>query len=51
MGLILRIRSRPPPIADNGLAAFMDMDVFDSNSLLAFAAMPIQRLKQRRVSS
>jgi hypothetical protein len=28
------------------LSAFMDMDVFDSNSLLAFAAMPIQISRQ-----
>jgi hypothetical protein len=51
MGLILRFRSRPTPlhIADNGLAAFMDMDVFDSHFLLSLAPVAIQGFKDRGV--
>jgi len=41
----------PLHVANNGLSAVVDVDVFDSYFLLAFAAMPIQRLKQCRVSS
>ena len=41
----------PLHVANNGLSAIVDVDVFDSYFLLAFAAMPIQRLKQCRVSS
>ena len=39
MGLILRIGSHPAPlhIADNRLAALVDVDVFDRNFLLPFA--------------
>jgi len=37
----------PLHVANNGLSAIVDVDVFDSY----FAAMPIQRLKQCRVSS
>jgi len=45
------IRMAPLHVANNGLSAVVDVDVFDSYFLLAFAAMPIQRLKQCRVSS
>jgi hypothetical protein len=43
MGLILRFGPHPAPhhIADDGLAALVDVGVFDGDFLLAFAAMPI----------
>ncbi len=48
MGLIFQIRSYPTPldVADDGLPVVVDMDLFDRNFLLAFAAMPAQRLQQ-----
>lgn len=41
MGLIFQIRSYPTPldVADDGLPVVVDMDLFDRNFLLAFAAM------------
>jgi hypothetical protein len=43
MGLILRFGPHPTllNVTDNSLAAFVDVDVFDGDFLLAFAAMPI----------
>jgi len=44
MGLILGISRHPAPRldgADDGLAAFVDMDVFDADPLLAFATNPL----------
>ena len=45
MGLILGISRHPTPRldgADDSLAAFVDVDVFDANPLLAFAPMLIE---------
>jgi hypothetical protein len=51
MGLILRFGPHPTPldIADNGLSAFVDVDVFDCYLLLTFAAMPIEGFQKRGV--
>ena len=48
MGLILRFGPYPTPldVADDGLAAAMDVDVFDRDLLLALAAMAVERLQQ-----
>lgn len=50
-GVILRFGPHPIPlcVADNGLAAFVDVDVFDGDLLLSLAAMAFQWLEQRRV--
>jgi hypothetical protein len=50
------LQSLPPtpgPLytADNGLAAGMDVDVFDRDFLLTFATMTVERFKQRRISA
>jgi hypothetical protein len=49
MGLILRFGPYPTPlhVADNGLPAFVDVDVFDRDFLLPFAAMAVQCFQQR----
>ena len=51
MGLILQFgpSSTPLHIANNGLSAFVDVDVFDRNFLLALAAMPIESFQKRGV--
>jgi hypothetical protein len=43
MGLILRFDPHPTRlhVAGNSLVAFVDVDVFDRNFLLLFAAMPV----------
>ena len=43
----------PPPldVADDGLSAFMDMNVFDRDPLLAFAAMAVEGFEQRRIGA
>jgi hypothetical protein len=48
MGLILRFGPHPTPlhVADDGLSAFVDVDVFDRDLLLPFAAMAVQCLQQ-----
>jgi hypothetical protein len=53
MGLILRFGIHPAPlyVANNGLSAFVDVDVFDRNFLLALATMPIESFQQRGVGS
>jgi hypothetical protein len=53
MGLFLRFRSHPTPlhIADDGLTAVVDVDVFDRDFLLSFAAMTVQRLQQGSVGA
>ena len=53
MGLILRFSPHPTPlhVADDGLSAFVDVNVFDGYLLLAFAAVAIQSLQQCGVSS
>jgi hypothetical protein len=53
MGLILQFGPHPTSlhIADNGLPAFMDVDVFDRDPLLSFAAMAVQCFEQGRVCS
>jgi hypothetical protein len=53
MGLILRFGPYPTPlhVANNGLSAFVDVDMFDGDLLLSFAAMSIQRFEQSRVCS
>jgi len=38
-------------VADNSLAAFVDVDVFNSDLLLPFAPVSIERLEQRCVGS
>jgi len=51
MGLILCFRLSPSPglnVADHGLAALVNVDMLDSDLLLALASMPVQRLEQRR---
>jgi hypothetical protein len=41
MGLILRFGLHPSPhIADDGLAAIVNVDVFDRTFLLPFATVP-----------
>ena len=47
MGLILRFCPHPTPlhVADNGLSPFVDVDVFDRDFLLPFAAMAVQSLQ------
>ena len=53
MGLILSFRCEPSPpaldVADDGLAAFVDVDVLDRDFLRAFAAVAIEGFQQRRV--
>jgi hypothetical protein len=53
MGLILRFGPHPTPlhVADNGLAALVNVDVFDGDLLLTLTAMPVQRFEQRSVSA
>jgi hypothetical protein len=53
MGLILRFGSASHPlhVADNGLAAFMNVDVFDSDFLLSLATMPIEGFQKRGVGA
>ena len=53
MGLILRFGSHPTPrhIADNSLAAFVDVDVFDRDFLLALASVAIQGFQKRGVGA
>jgi hypothetical protein len=49
-GLILGlVRTHPLHIAYNGLSAFMDVDVFDRNFLLALATMSIEGFQKRGV--
>ena len=51
MGLNLQFRWKPTPwgldVADDGLTAFMDVDVFDGHLLLALAPMSIERFEKR----
>ena len=54
MGLFLGSDLNPTPrlradIADDGLSALIDVDVFDGHLLLAFAAMLVERFQQRRI--
>ena len=53
MGLILRFGPHPTPlhVADNGLSAFVDVDVFDRYLLLAFATMAVEGFEQRRIGA
>ena len=53
MGLILRFRSYPTPlhVADDGLPTFVDVDVFDGDFLLTFAAMPVECFQQGGICS
>ena len=50
MGLILWFRYEPSPraldVADDGLAAFMNVDVFNRDFLLALAAVAVQRFEK-----
>jgi hypothetical protein len=39
---------RGPDIADDGLAAFVDVNVLNRDLLLAFATMTIERVQQNR---
>src|SRR4051812_7129348 len=52
MGSILTFLTVPSPTlgdgADDRLAARMDMDVLDPNQLLPLAAMPVERVGERR---
>jgi hypothetical protein len=51
MGLTLLFRSYPAPgplhVADNGLPAFVDVDVLHRDFLLAFAAVAVERFQER----
>jgi hypothetical protein len=53
MGLTLCFRCEPSPpaldVPDDGLAAFVNVDVLDRDLLLAFAAVAIEGFQQRRV--
>ena len=52
MGLILGFGWSPTPlvdVADDRLTALVDVDVFEGHTLLAFAAMTVQRLHERGV--
>jgi hypothetical protein len=53
MGLILRFCSHPTPlnVTNNGLSPLVDVDVFDRDFLLSFAAMAVQGFKQCGVRS
>src|SRR5262245_47351492 len=54
MGLISRIYVPPLPrvdLADDGLAALVDVDVFDNNFLLAFAAVFVESLEMKAIGS
>jgi hypothetical protein len=53
MGLILRfgLHADPLDVADNRLTPFLDVDVFDRDFLLTFAAMAVQCLQQRGVGA
>lgn len=48
MGLILQFGTPPAPldVADDGLATFMDVDVFDRDFLLAFSTMAVEGFEQ-----
>jgi hypothetical protein len=41
--------SRPLDVADNGLSAFMDVDVFNRYFLLSFATVPIEGFQKSGV--
>ena len=49
MGLILQFRCSPTPldVADDSLAAFMNVDMLYRDLLLALATVPIESLDQR----
>jgi hypothetical protein len=53
MGLFLCFRCEPSPraldVADYGLPAFVNVDVFDRHLLLALATVPIETFEQRRI--
>ena len=53
MGLILRFGSHPTPldIADDGLPAFVDVNVFDGDFLLAFASVSVESFQKSGVSA
>jgi hypothetical protein len=55
MGLFLCLRCDPSPpaldIADDGLTALVNVNVLNSDLLLALAAVPIQCVKQSRVAA
>ncbi len=52
MGLFLIFSRCPSPrcdVADDGLAALMDVDMLDCDALLPFAAMVVQSFHQHRI--
>ena len=55
MGLILCFRCEPSPpalnVADDGLAAFVNVNVLDRDLLLALAAVPVERIEQDRIAA
>jgi hypothetical protein len=55
MGLILCFRCEPSPpaldIADDGLAALMNVNMLYRNLLLAFPAVTIERIEQDRIGA
>jgi hypothetical protein len=46
---LISVQTLPPAfdVADDGLAAFVNVDVLDRHLLLAFAAVAIKRFNQR----
>ena len=50
---LISVGSLPPAldVTHDGLGAFVDMDVLDRDFLLPFPAVPVERIKQYRVSA
>jgi hypothetical protein len=50
---LLSVRTLPPAldIADDGLAALVNVNMLDRDLLLALAAVPVERIEQYRIGA